>query len=76
MAIIDLYSRYVLKWSISNTMDADWCGQVLAETLAAYPAPEIFNTDQVRVSMDGKGRALDNIFVERLWRTSNTKIFI
>jgi putative transposase len=86
MAIIDLYSRYVLKWSISNTMDADWCGQVLAETLAAYPAPEIFNTDQgsqftsesftalllkaqVRISMDGKGRALDNIFVERLWRT-------
>jgi putative transposase len=85
-AIIDLYSRYVLKWSISNTMDADWRGQVLAETLAAYPAPEIFNTDQgsqftsesftalllkaeVRVSMDGKGRALDNIFVERLWRT-------
>lgn len=86
MAIIDLYSRYVLKWSISNTMDADWCGQVLAETLEAYPSPEIFNTDQgsqftsesftalllkadVRVSMDGKGRALDNIFVERLWRT-------
>lgn len=86
MAIIDLYSRYVLKWSISNTMDADWCCQVLAETLATHPAPEIFNTDQgsqftsdaftalllkaeVRVSMDGKGRALDNIFVERLWRT-------
>lgn len=86
MAIIDLYSRYVLKWSISNTMDADWCCQVLIETLAIHPAPEIFNTDQgsqftsdaftalllkaeVRISMDGKGRALDNIFVERLWRT-------
>lgn len=86
MAIIDLHSRYVLKWSISNTMEANWCCQVLAETLAIHPAPKIFNTDQgsqftadsftalllkagVRVSMDGKGRALDNIFVERLWRT-------
>lgn len=46
MAIIDLYSRYVLKWAISNTMEADWCCQVLAETLATHPAPEIFNTDQ------------------------------
>ena len=43
MAIMDLYSRYVLKWSISNTMDADWCCQVLAQTLATHPAPEIFN---------------------------------
>lgn len=67
-------------------MDADWCYQVLAETLAAHPAPEIFNTDQgsqftsdaftalllkadVRIFDGGKGRALDNIFVERLWRT-------
>ena len=86
MAIIDLHSRYVLKWSISNTMTADWCSQVLHETLTSYPAPAIFNTDQgsqftadaftalllkanVQISMDGKGRALDNIFVERLWRT-------
>ena len=86
MAIIDLHSRYVLKWSISNTMDAKWCSQVLSETLATYPTPAIFNTDQgsqftadlftalllkadVQISMDGKGRALDNIFVERLWRT-------
>ena len=86
MAIVDLYSRYVLNWSISNTMTADWCGQVLQKTLAIHPKPEIFNTDQgsqftadaftslllkaeVRVSMDGKGRALDNIFVERLWRS-------
>lgn len=86
MAIIDLYSRYVLKWSVSNTMTADWCRQVLQQTLADYPAPAIFNTDQgsqftadifttllqkanVQISMDGKGRALDNIFVERLWRT-------
>jgi putative transposase len=86
MAIIDLYSRYVLKWSVSNTMTADWCSQVLQQTLADYPAPAIFNTDQgsqftadvftallqkanVQISMDGKGRAIDNIFVERLWRT-------
>lgn len=46
MAIIDLHSRYVLNWSISNTMTADWCGQVLQKTLAIYPAPAIFNTDQ------------------------------
>ena len=86
MAIMDLHSRYVLKWSVSNTMAAEWCSRVLSETLATYPAPTIFNTDQgsqftadvftallvkanVRISMDGKGRALDNIFVERLWRT-------
>lgn len=86
MAIIDLYSRYVLVWSVSNTMDTEWCSRVLREALASHPAPEIFNTDQgsqftsdeftstllgsnIRISMDGKGRALDNIFVERLWRT-------
>ncbi len=86
MAIMDLFSRYVLDWSVSNIMDADWCNGLLKRTLAAYPAPAIFNTDQgsqftseaftatlkgadVRISMDGKGRALDNIFVERLWRT-------
>jgi putative transposase len=67
-------------------MTADWCSQVLQQTLADYPAPAIFNTDQgsqftadvftallqkanVQISMDGKGRAIDNIFVERLWRT-------
>lgn len=86
MAIIDLHSRYVLVWSVSNTMDADWCSRVLKDALEKYPPPEIFNTDQgsqftsevftqillsfqIRISMDGKGRALDNIFVERLWRT-------
>lgn len=86
IAIVDLYSRYVLAWSVSNTMDAEWCSGVLKEALVNYPAPEIFNTDQgsqftsdvftgvllsfsIRISMDGKGRALDNIFVERLWRT-------
>lgn len=43
IAIIDLYSRYVLMWSVSNTMDAEWCSDVLRQALAAYPAPEIFN---------------------------------
>lgn len=86
IAIIDLYSRYVLTWAVCNTMTADWCSQVLKQALAMYPAPTIFNTDQgsqftadvftdlllkanVQISMDGKGRAIDNIFVERLWRT-------
>lgn len=86
MAIIDVYSRYVLDWSVSNTMDANWCNALLQKALVKYPAPSIFNTDQgsqftsevftttllganIRISMDGKGRALDNIFVERLWRT-------
>lgn len=86
MAILDLHSRYVLAWSVSSTMDAAWCSQVLRQALAEYPAPTIFNTDQgsqftsdeftsvlagsgIQISMDGKGRALDNIFVERLWRT-------
>jgi putative transposase len=86
MAIIDLHSRYVLKWSVSNTMTAEWCSRVLEEALASYPHPTIFNSDQgsqftadaftalllkagVQISMDGKGRAIDNIFVERLWRT-------
>jgi putative transposase len=86
IAIIDLHSRYVLGWAVSNTMTAEWCSQVLKDTLAKYPAPAIFNTDQgsqftaevftsvlleagIQISMDGKGRAIDNIFVERLWRT-------
>jgi putative transposase len=85
-AIIDLNTRFVLNWSVSNTMDAQWCAQVLQETIDKYGAPEIFNTDQgsqytsechvkilkdndVQISMDGKGRAIDNIFIERLWRT-------
>jgi putative transposase len=85
-AVIDWYSRKVLSWRLSNTMDADFCVSALEEALAAYGAPKIFNTDQgsqftsaeftqvlkdhaVRISMDGRGRALDNIFVERLWRS-------
>ena len=86
MAIIDLHSRYVIAWSVSNSMDAEWCSEVLREAIIRHGRPEIFNTDQgsqftsdaftgilkeheIRISMDGKGRALDNIFVERLWRT-------
>lgn len=85
-AVIDWYSRKVLSWRLSNTIDTDFCVSALEEALTNYGAPEIFNTDQgsqftsadftkvlkdyhVRISMDGKGRALDNIFVERLWRS-------
>jgi len=85
-AVIDLHTRYVLNWSVSNTMTAEWCKGVVAEAMEEYGQPEIFNTDQgsqftsevftgllkenkVQISMDGKGRAIDNIFIERLWRT-------
>jgi putative transposase len=86
MAIIDLHSRLVLNWSLSNSLEAAWCCKVLKEAIAGHGKPEIFNTDQgsqytseafteilsnneIRISMDGKGRAIDNIFIERLWRT-------
>jgi putative transposase len=84
-AVIDWYSRYVLSWQLSNSLENTFCIEVLEEALA-ISKPEIFNTDQgcqytsknflkpltdnkIKVSMDSKGRALDNIFVERLWRT-------
>jgi putative transposase len=84
-AVIDWYSRYVLAWRLSNTLDGTFCVELLDEALGRG-RPDIFNTDQgvqftaaaftgrleaagVRVSMDGKGRCLDNVFVERLWRT-------
>jgi putative transposase len=83
--IMDWYSRYVLSWRLSNTLDADFCVDALEEALSKAK-PETFNTDQgsqftseaftgtlleydVQISMDGKGRYLDNIFVERLWRS-------
>jgi putative transposase len=87
MAVIDLKSRYVLNWSVSNTMDAEWCAEVFREAVRVHGAPEILNTDQgsqftseaftkavieeacVKLSMDGKGRAIDNVFIERLWRS-------
>lgn len=86
-AIIDVYSRCIVGWSISNTMDAEWCSEVLEKAVHAHGAPEIINTDQgsqftsetfiqsvkdtekTRLSMDGKGRAIDNVFIERFWRT-------
>jgi putative transposase len=85
VAIIDWFSRYVLAWQLSNTLDGHFCIQALKQALQRGQ-PEIFNTDQgaqftalaftglleaahIRISMDGRGRALDNIFVERLWRT-------
>jgi len=86
IAIIDLYSRYVVKWALSNTMEAEWCAEVLQEAIEEHGKPEMFNTDQgsqftseiftgvlidnqITISMDGKGRATDNIFIERLWRS-------
>lgn len=62
MAIIDLHSRYVLKWSVSNTMTADWCSRIRKETLAIYPAPGIFNTDQ------GSHRAAGAVHRRRLYQ--------
>ena len=84
-AVIDWYSRYVLSWQLSNTLDTHFCIDALQQALQAG-RPDLFNTDQgsqftslaftslleaagIRISMDGKGRALDNIFVERLWRS-------
>lgn len=86
VAIIDWYSRKVLSWRISNSMDASFCVDCLEDALREHGKPEIFNSDQgsqftshaftgvlkregVSISMDGRGRALDNIFVERLWRS-------
>lgn len=87
VVIIDWYSRKVLSWRLSNSMEADFCVECLSEALQRYGTPEIVNTDQgsqftgdkwinvlkaavsIKISMDGRGRALDNIFVERLWRT-------
>lgn len=85
-AVIDLYSRYVLNWSLSNTMEAEWCRQLIEEAIFMHGKPDIINTDQgsqytseefsqyvlaqgIKLSMDGKGRATDNAFIERLWRT-------
>jgi len=86
VAIIDWYTRKVLAWRVTNTLEADFCVEALNEAMVRYGSPEIMNTDQgsqftsfawtdrlrrssVRISMDGKGRLLDNIFVERLWRS-------
>ena len=84
--VIDWYSRRVLSWRISNSMDASFCVHCLEDALRVHGKPEVFNSDQgsqftsnaftvvlkregIAISMDGRGRALDNIFVERLWRS-------
>jgi putative transposase len=86
VAIIDWYSRRVLAWRLSNTLDTSFCLEALDEALTRFPKPTIFNTDQgsqftaaaftnalrnagIAISMDGKGRYIDNIFVERVWRS-------
>lgn len=86
VAIMDWYSRRVLSWRVSNTLDTSFCVDALAEAIETHGVPEIFNTDQgsqftsedftgvlkrhgIRISMDGKGRWVDNVFVERLWRS-------
>lgn len=85
VAVMDWYSRYVLSWQLSNTLDGSFCLDTLQQALL-WGKPEIFNTDQgvqftaqpftdylekaeIRISMDGRGRAFDNIFIERLWRS-------
>lgn len=81
VAIMDWATRHVLAWRPSNTMDTRFCVEALNDALARYGKPEIFNTDQgsqftgvlkaaeVTISMDGRGRCMDNIFIERLWRS-------
>ncbi len=86
VAVMDWYSRKVLAWRLSNSMDAEFCVEALKEALATHGTPEIFNTDQgsqfnsgdwidvltaakVKISMDGKGRWIDNRMIERLWRS-------
>ena len=86
VVILDLYSRKVLSWRLSNTLDAKFCVDALEEAISLYGEPAIFNTDQgsqyssdkfidvlkdhrIEISMDGRGRVFDNIYVERLWRS-------
>lgn len=86
VAMMDWFSRKVLSWRISNTLDVTFCLEALQEAVARYGKPEIFNSDQgsqftsnsftaylkasgIQISMDGRGRCHDNIFIERLWRS-------
>jgi putative transposase len=86
VAIMDWYSRRVLSWRLSNTLQTSFCVEALEEALSRFGTPQIFNTDQgaqftdktftrtlldrgIKISMDGKGRCIDNVFVERLWRS-------
>jgi putative transposase len=86
VAVLDWYSRYVLSWRLSNTLDTRFCLEALDAAIRTGRRPDIFNTDQgcqftsakftgrlkeekIKISMDGRGRALDNVFIERLWRS-------
>ena len=86
VAVMDWYSRAVLSWRLSNTMDSSFCVAALEDAISRYGVPEVFNTDQgsqftsyefttalkgagIKISMDGKGRWMDNVFIERLWRS-------
>ena len=86
VAVMDWYSRKVLSWRVSNTLEADFCVEALQDAIQSHGCPEIFNTDQgsqftsedftselenhgIKISMDGRGRFQDNIFIERLWWT-------
>jgi putative transposase len=85
-AIIDVHTRFIVGWSLSNTMTADWCIETIKEAMSTHGKPEIINSDQgsqftckdyvdflklneIEISMDGKGRAIDNIYIERFWRS-------
>ena len=95
VAIIDIYSRFIVSWSLSNTMTSEWCRECLETAINRYGVPEIINTNQgcqftsptftefvasyqgLKLSMDGKGRAIDNIFIERFWRNlKHEKIYL
>ena len=94
MAIIDWYSRYILSWKLSISLESEFCVSALEEAIEKYGKPEIFNTDQgvqftsnnfvsilikhkIMISMDGKGRALDNVYIERFWRSlKQEKIYL
>lgn len=86
VAIIDIFSRFVVGWSLSNTMESEWVVETVKEAIGQYGKPEMINSDQgsqftsdlytgflasenITISMDGRGRATDNIFIERLWRS-------
>ena len=92
-AIIDVYSRFIVGWSLHNSLDASDCIEVLQNAISTYGAPEIINSDQdclltckawieacaqhpqMSISMDGRGRAKDNIWIERFWKTIKYEYF-
>lgn len=94
VAIIDWFSRYIVSWKVSISLESDFCIDALEAAIIKYGHPEIFNTDQgsqftskdftdrlikreIKISMDGKGRALDNVFIERFWRSlKQEKIYL